>query len=175
MPSFTKKAIVESFLHLVGKKPIDKITVRDIVDDCGINRNTFYYYFQDIYVVLEDLCRALFHRIPDGQPLSQTLGSFYRQLADFTARFPHAAKSLALSLGFEGLERYLASDLDALICGCFARAECDPPPVTHLRLLRHGLLGLCLDTMRGDGNAALIASELEETLSALTPTDPDKT
>ena len=114
-------------------------------------------------------------RIPEGQPLSRTLGSFYRQLADFTARFPHAAKSLALSLGFEGLERYLASDLDALICGCFTRAECDPPPVTHLRLLRHGLLGLCLDTMRGDGNATLTASELEETLSALTPTDSGKT
>ena len=48
MASFTKKAIVESFLQLLGKKPIDKITVRDVVDHCGINRNTFYYYFPEV-------------------------------------------------------------------------------------------------------------------------------
>ena len=34
---------------------IEKITVRDIVEDCGVNRNTFYYYFSDIYGLLEEM------------------------------------------------------------------------------------------------------------------------
>ncbi len=55
MASFTKKAIVESFLKLSARKSPDKITVRDIVDDCEINRNTFYYYFQDIYALMEEI------------------------------------------------------------------------------------------------------------------------
>ena len=55
MASFTKKAIVESFLKLSVRKSPDKITVRDIVDDCEINRNTFYYYFQDIYALMEEI------------------------------------------------------------------------------------------------------------------------
>lgn len=55
MASFTKKAIVYSFLKLCAKKSPDKITVRDIVDDCEINRNTFYYHFQDIYAVVEEV------------------------------------------------------------------------------------------------------------------------
>ncbi|MBE6547104.1 MAG: TetR family transcriptional regulator [Ruminococcaceae bacterium] len=55
MASFTKKAIVESFLRLSARKSPDKITVRDIVDDCEINRNTFYYHFQDIYAVMEEI------------------------------------------------------------------------------------------------------------------------
>lgn len=67
MASFTKKAIVASFLKMCAVRSPDKITVRDIVDDCEINRNTFYYYFQDIYALVEevfciwteDLLRAL--------------------------------------------------------------------------------------------------------------------
>ena len=77
MPSFTKRAIVESFLHVAAKKPLDKITVRDIVDDCGVNRNTFYYYFQDVYAVLEEICHGVFDRLPDGEPLDTTLLAFF--------------------------------------------------------------------------------------------------
>ncbi len=55
MASFTKKAIVASFLKICAVKSPDKITVRDIVDDCEINRNTFYYYFQDIYALIEEV------------------------------------------------------------------------------------------------------------------------
>lgn len=52
---FTKKAIRASFLRLLNEKPLKQITVRDIVDDCGINRNTFYYHFQDIPQLVETI------------------------------------------------------------------------------------------------------------------------
>ena len=48
MASFTRKAIMESCLRLLDERPVDKITVKDIVEDCGINRNTFYYHFEDL-------------------------------------------------------------------------------------------------------------------------------
>ena len=35
MPPFTKQAIIGSFVKLLNQKPLDKITVKDIVDDCG--------------------------------------------------------------------------------------------------------------------------------------------
>ena len=57
MPNFTKIAIQQSFLRLLSQRPITKITVKDIVEDCGINRNSFYYHFQDIYDVLVWICR----------------------------------------------------------------------------------------------------------------------
>ena len=40
MASFTKKAIRDSFVKLLNEKPLSQITIRDIVDDCGVNRNT---------------------------------------------------------------------------------------------------------------------------------------
>jgi len=57
MAQFTKKAMMLSFLKLLNERPLEKITVKDIVEDCGVSRNTFYYYYQDIYAMLDDLFR----------------------------------------------------------------------------------------------------------------------
>lgn len=50
--NITKKAIVNSFKELMEHKPFDKITVSDITQHCGLNRQTFYYHFQDKYALL---------------------------------------------------------------------------------------------------------------------------
>ena len=64
MSQVTKRALEQSLKNLLLKKPLTKITVRDIAEDCGINRMTFYYHFKDIYDLvewscLEDATRAL--------------------------------------------------------------------------------------------------------------------
>ncbi len=56
MSNITKKALEASLKKLMMKKPLDKITIRDITDDCGISRMTFYYHFQDIYDLIEWIC-----------------------------------------------------------------------------------------------------------------------
>ena len=66
MASFTKRAIIESFIRQLQNKPADKITVKDIVEDCGISRNTFYYHFKDIYEVLEEILRIREERVIRG-------------------------------------------------------------------------------------------------------------
>ena len=53
---------MDSFIKLLNQRPLDKITVKDIVQDCGISRNTFYYHYQDIY----DLLQATFSSILDS-------------------------------------------------------------------------------------------------------------
>ena len=55
MANFTKQAIKASFMKLLSQKPLSKISVRDIVEDCGINRNSFYYHFQDIPSLLGEI------------------------------------------------------------------------------------------------------------------------
>lgn len=49
----TTQAILAVFRELLSQKPIEKISVREISDRCGINRNTFYYHFADKYQILE--------------------------------------------------------------------------------------------------------------------------
>ena len=53
MASFTKFAILKVFGDLAASRPVDKITVKDITDQWGTSRNTFYYHYQDIYQVLK--------------------------------------------------------------------------------------------------------------------------
>lgn len=53
MSQITKKAIAASLKKQLETKTLSKITVSDITNDCGINRHTFYYHFQDIYDLIE--------------------------------------------------------------------------------------------------------------------------
>ena len=57
MASFTRKAIMEAFVVLLNEKPLNKITIKDIVEACGINRNTFYYHFQDVPDLIEAIVK----------------------------------------------------------------------------------------------------------------------
>ena len=47
--NITKKAIASSFKHLMESKPFNKFSITDITDGCGLNRQSFYYHFQDKY------------------------------------------------------------------------------------------------------------------------------
>lgn len=49
MSDLTKQALIASFKKLLETEPFDKITISDITNDCGLSRQTFYYYFRDIF------------------------------------------------------------------------------------------------------------------------------
>jgi probable dihydroxyacetone kinase regulator len=49
----TKKTLAESLKKIMEKKSFSKITVSEIISDCGFNRKTFYYHFEDIYALLK--------------------------------------------------------------------------------------------------------------------------
>lgn len=52
---YTKKIIQEEFIKILNERPLNKITVKDIASACDINRNTFYYYYTDIYAILSEI------------------------------------------------------------------------------------------------------------------------
>ena len=49
----TKRALEASLKKLLLRKPLNKITINDITEDCGVNRMTFYYHFKDIYDLVD--------------------------------------------------------------------------------------------------------------------------
>ena len=63
MASFTRKAIREAFLQLLDERMLSEITVKDIVENCGVNRQTFYYHFHDIYDLIEWILRDTADRL----------------------------------------------------------------------------------------------------------------
>ena len=57
----TKNVIRKGFIELLEQRSLDKISVVDIAEHCGINRNTFYYYYCDIYALIREI-------LEDGRP-----------------------------------------------------------------------------------------------------------
>lgn len=53
----TKRVLADSIKKLMEQKPLAKISVGDIVEECGLNRNSFYYHFKDKY----DLVNWIFY------------------------------------------------------------------------------------------------------------------
>lgn len=62
---YTRKMIREVFIKLLNKHPLNKITVKDIATACEINRNTFYYYYTDIYALLAEIFQSELQTVID--------------------------------------------------------------------------------------------------------------
>lgn len=59
----TKQALNETFWQLLEEMPYSRITVKEIVDRCQVNRNTFYYHYQDISALAEATMQAWVNEI----------------------------------------------------------------------------------------------------------------
>lgn len=60
---YTRELIKESFIEMLNERPLADITIKDLAVACDINRNTFYYYFVDIYEVLEEIFKAELEKV----------------------------------------------------------------------------------------------------------------
>ncbi len=57
---YTKMVLQNSLFELLKQKSIDKITVTDICHLADINRGTFYYYYTDVFVLLNQIENELY-------------------------------------------------------------------------------------------------------------------
>ena len=53
----TKQMITEKLFELLSREKTENVTVKRLVEECGISRQTFYYHFKDIIDVMEWGCR----------------------------------------------------------------------------------------------------------------------
>ena len=80
MSQVTKRALEASLKNLLLQKPLSKITISDITEDCGINRMTFYYHFKDIYDLVEWSCQEDASRALAGNKTYETWQQGFLQL-----------------------------------------------------------------------------------------------
>ena len=101
-------------MRLVEQKSVKKITIRDIVEACGITRNTFYYYFHDIYEVLEHALAVGFERIGSE---SQNFEEFLSASFAFCVEYQKVLYNLYHSVGYEQLSDYLKKQVRSHLRG----------------------------------------------------------
>lgn len=111
----TKTMLCQALKKKMAQKPLDKITIRELADDCGLKRQAFYYHFEDIY----DLVRWMFQqeavsllRQHDGALLWQEgLLQLLRYLEENRA----VCRCALQSLGRSYISMFFRDDIHAII------------------------------------------------------------
>jgi len=111
----TKKALAASLKKFMEKKSFGKISVREIIEDCGVNRKTFYYHFQDI----NDLLKWIFEQEAIEIVKQYDLIVDYRDAIVFVLNYVDQNKLICNSafdaLGRDELRRFFQKDFLSVI------------------------------------------------------------
>lgn len=107
MANFTRKAIKETFLNLLEERPLSEITVKDIVETCGINRNSFYYHYQDLPSLLEEIVREEAEGIIRKYPNVTSIVEGYDAMIEFISHRRRAIMHIYRSVNREMFENSL--------------------------------------------------------------------
>ena len=111
----TCQAISGALKQLMIQKPLERITVSEIMDTCGMRRQHFYYYFTDIY----DLLRWTFEK--EALELLQQQQGVSLWQDGFLHLFQYINQNRAVclcaldSLGKESLKRLLEADVSSIV------------------------------------------------------------
>ncbi len=109
MSKYTRKAIIDSFMTLLHQNSLDKITVKDIIETAEVNRNTFYYYFQDIYDLLNQIFEEESEKFRSESDPDGAFHEEYIRLAKFFHDQKEAIIHIYNSKSRDVLQRYLES------------------------------------------------------------------
>ena len=115
MSQVTKRALEQSLKNLLLKKPLNKITVADIADDCGINRMTFYYHFKDIYDLVEWSCLEDAKRALDEKKTYDTWPQGLLQIFEAVQENKPFIMNVYRCVHSEQVEKYLQPLVDRLL------------------------------------------------------------
>ena len=117
MSQITKRALEASLKKLLLQKPLNKITVNDITEDCGINRMTFYYHFKDIYDLVEWSCLEDASRALQQKKTHDTWEEGFIQIFHAVRENKPLVMNVYRCVSRERVEQYLVSLTDGLIRG----------------------------------------------------------
>ena len=103
----TKLALEASLKNLLLKKPVDKITITDLTNDCGITRMAFYYHFKDIYDLFEWSCYEDASKALHGKKTYETWQEGLMQIFEAVMENKPFIMNVYHALSREQIENYL--------------------------------------------------------------------
>lgn len=117
MSQTTKRALEASLKNLLLQKPLNKITINDIAEDCGISRMTFYYHFKDIYDLVEWICVEDAARALAGKKTYDTWQKGFLNIFQAVLDNKPFIMNVYRAVGRERVEQYLNPLVHSLILG----------------------------------------------------------
>ncbi len=167
MSDLTKRALEQSLKNLLLQKPLSKITISDIADDCGINRMTFYYHFKDIYDLIEWSCEEDARKALEGKKTYDTWQQGLLQIFEAVQENKVFILNVYRSISREQVENYLYKLTYQLLIGV-VHEQAEGMSVREedqdfiATVYKYAFVGLMLDWIKNDMKAdpALLVDRL---------------
>jgi len=119
----TKDMLCESLKRLLAQKSLDKISIKAITDGCGLNRQTFYYHFDDIYQAVDWLLKkeaiSIFFDQRDNLLIKEGLQLLFTYITANRAM----CLNILISVGNEYIYRFFYDELYAIICNNLSHSK----------------------------------------------------
>ena len=171
MSQITKRALEQSLKNLLLKKPLTKITINDIAEDCGINRMTFYYHFKDIYDLVEWSCQEDASRALAGKKTYETWQQGLLQIFEAVQENKPFILNVYRSISREQVENYLYQVTYQLLEDVVEEQAADmsvrPEDKAFIATLyKYMFVGLMLDWVKNDmkGDPQLMVDRLAQVI-----------
>jgi probable dihydroxyacetone kinase regulator len=119
----TKKTLSTSLKKRLGAKTFSKITVSEIIEDCGVNRKTFYYHFDDMYALLKWTLEQEAINIIRQFDLVVDYAEAMLFIRDFIEQNDRVLRNIYDSVGRDALKRFFYTDFVGMIRGVVEQAE----------------------------------------------------
>ena len=155
MSEVTKRALEQSLKNLLLKKPLTKITISDIAEDCGINRMTFYYHFKDIYDLVEWSCLEDAKKALEGKKTHDTWQEGFLQIFQAVQDNKPFIMNVYRCVDRAQVERYLKPLVDNPLMNVIEEESADIPVREEdkdfiARIYTYIFVGLMLDWIADD-------------------------
>ena len=119
----TKQALADSLKELLTKKSFSRITVTELVENCGVNRKTFYYHFEDIYALLRWMLEKDMVSVLISEELTSEPEKVIRYALDYINQNRQLLTCVINELDHDQLRNFLYEDLSAPIRSVIQKAE----------------------------------------------------
>lgn len=158
--NITKLALAKSLKELMLKKPFDKISISDITSNSHLNRQTFYYHFQDKYDLMNWIYyNEIFTVLVDGLDEKNYEIKFNEMFDKMYKEKEIYSNALSMSTQYN-FKDYLESVLYILVSKIL-----DNKKSQDIKFCTFGLTGLIIDWIKQEAN--ITPKELSKSITEL--------
>ena len=174
----TKQALSLALKRLMEDKPLNKITLQELVEECGVNRKTFYYHFEDIYALLKWTLEQEAISLFDKYDLINEHSQAIEFALDYIESNLSMLQNIVHSIGGTEIRRFFFNDIyepmHRLVCTVAQTHRIHAPESYKAflsRFLTEAIAGILMDCIERDAlaNRARLSDYITSTLIASIP------
>lgn len=120
---YTKNLIKEEFMKLLEEKSFNSITIAELSERCEINRNTFYYHYEDIYSLVKEILKDEIQKVDEKFNSTFSWEKSLLTAASFLLENKKAAQNIFRSIDKKDTDLYIYKICEAVMSK-FVENEC---------------------------------------------------